>query len=140
MFNWKSTSFVSNLILRVSVGISMILIGIAEYRDFAPFVANVTDGLGFLSAFGTVWAYIMPALLVFGGGMLAIGRYSLITAWAGGVAIGLIPIGLLLKTIMTGSPLPDILTAVYPMLIWFIAFYLAVNPFPDDAPMETSEK
>ncbi len=134
MFNWKSTSFVSNLILRVSVGISMILIGIAVYRDFAPFMANVTDGLGFLSVFGTVWSYIMPALLIFGGGMLAVGRYSLVTAWAGGVAIGLIPIGLLLKTIMTGSPLPDILIAIYPMLIWLIAFHLAVNQFPDDVP------
>lgn len=140
MFNWKSSAFVSNLILRVSLGLTMILIGIAQYRDFAPFVANVTDGLGFLSAFGTVWSYLLPALLVFGGGMLAVGRYTLVTAWVGGVAIGSIPLGLILKTVMTGLPLPDMLNAIYPMLIWFIAFYLAVNQFPDQVPMEVEEK
>ncbi len=139
MFNPKSTSSVSNLLLRVSIGVSMIFIGIAQYRDFAPFVANVTDGLGFLSAAGTVWSYFLPALLIFGGGMLTVGRYSFVTAWAGGIAIGSIPIGLLLKTVMSGSPLPDILTAIYPMLIWFIAFYLALNPFPDDMPMSEEE-
>lgn len=133
---WKSTAFVSNLLLRVSVGVSMTLVGAAQYRDFAPFVANVTDGLGALSILGTIWAYLLPALLVFGGAMLAIGRYSFITAWVGGIAIGSIPVGFLLKTVMTGLPLPDMLEATYPILIWLIAFTLALNPFPDQAAPE----
>ncbi len=128
---WQSVSIVSNLTLRVSIGISMMLIGISEYRDFAPFVANVTDGLGWLSPLGMVWAYLLPALLIFGGGMLAIGRYPYVAAWMGGIALGSIPVGLLLKTVMTGSPLPDTLMAAYPSVVWLVAFYLSLNAFPD---------
>ena len=136
--HWTSTAAVSNLILRVSVGVTMALIGISEYRDFAPFVLSVTDGLGWMSFPGTVLAYILPALLIFGGGMLAIGRYSFITAWAGGIALGIIPVGLVLRTVMTGSPLPDMLTAAYPPVVWFIALFLAVNAFPDESGAETA--
>ncbi len=129
--NWKSTAFVSNFLLRISVGVTVTLIGVAEYRDFAPFVANVTDGLGALSFLGTVWAYLLPALLVFGGAMLAIGRYSFVTAWILGIAIGSVPLGLILKTIMRGLPLPGMMDAAAPMLLWMIVVYLALNPFPE---------
>lgn len=129
--HWTSASAASNLILRVSVGVTMVLIGISEYRDFAPFVFSVTDGLGWMSGVGTVFAYIMPALLIFGGGMLAVGRYAFVAAWAGGIALGIIPVALVLKTVMTGSPLPNMLTAAYPPVVWIIAFYLALNAFPE---------
>ncbi len=137
---WQSSSIVSNSILRVSIGISMVLIGISEYRDFAPFLANVTDGLGWMTFPATLWGYILPALLIFGGGMLAAGRYSFVAAWVGGVALGSIPVGLLLKTVMTGSPLPDTLMAAYPSVVWLVAFYLAMNAFPEQETEESSEK
>lgn len=129
--NWKSPSATSNLILRVSLGLTMVLIGASAYRDFAPFVANLTDGLGFLSAFGYVWAFLLPALLIFGGGMLAIGRYSYVAALTGGLALGSVPVGLMLKNVMTGVPLPDMMAAAYPTVVWMIAFYLAINALPD---------
>jgi hypothetical protein len=131
MVNWRSTSETSSLILRVPVGITMVLIGISAYRDFAPFVANVTDGLGFLSPFGTVWAFLLPALLIFGGGFLTIGRYGYIAALTGGTALATIPIGLLLKNTITGVSLPDMLAASYPSMVWIVAFYLALNRMPD---------
>lgn len=137
---FQSTSIVSNSILRVSIGISMVLIGISEYRDFAPFLANVTDGLGWMSFPATLWGYILPALLIFGGGLLAAGRYSFVAAWTGGIALGSIPIGLLLKTVMTGSPLPDTLMAAYPSVVWLMAFYLAMNPFPDQESEEADAR
>lgn len=140
--NWKSTSQTSNLVLRITMGLTMVLIGISAYRDFAPFVANVTDGLSILSAFGTVWAYLLPALLIFGGGMLTIGRYSYIAALSGGLALGSVPVGLMLKNIMSGAPLPDMMAAAYPTIVWLIAFYLALNPLPEAEPVmagETSE-
>lgn len=133
--NWKSVSQTSNLVLRITMGLTMVLIGISAYRDFAPFVANVTDGLSVLSAFGTVWSYLLPALLIFGGGMLAIGRYSYIAALSGGVALGSVPIGLMLKNIMSGAPLPDMMGAAYPTIVWLIAFYLALNTLPEVEPM-----
>ncbi len=128
---YKSVPFVSCMLLRIAVGACLVLIGIAQYRDFAPFVANVTDGLGMLSFVGYAWAFLLPALLVFGGGMLAIGRYSYLAAWTGGIALGSIPVGLILKTVMTGLPLPDMLKEAYPSVVWLIAFYLAVNMQPD---------
>ncbi len=137
--HWTSASAVSNLILRVSVGVTMLLIGISEYRDFAPFLASVTDGLGWMSSVVTVFAYMLPALLIFGGGLLAIGRYSFVAAWTGGIALGLVPVGLVLKTVMTGSPLPDMLTAAYPPVVWLIAFYLALNAFPEEETTQESE-
>jgi hypothetical protein len=136
---YKSVPFVSCTLLRISVGVCMVLIGIAAYRDFAPFVANVTDGLGPLSLFGYFWAFFLPALLVFGGGMLAVGRYSYIAAWVGGIALGSIPLGLILKTVMTGLPLPDMIKEAYPSIVWLVAFYLAVNMPPDFEEMMKSE-
>lgn len=129
--NWKSVSQTSSLVLRVSLGITMVLIGISAYRDFAPFVANVTDGLGIFSAFGTLWSYFLPAFLIFGGGLLAVGRYQYIAALTGGVGLGSVPAGLMLKNIMSGVPLPDMMTAAYPTIVWLIAFYLALNAFPE---------
>ncbi len=140
-FNFKSTPLVSSMLLRIAVGLCLVLIGIAEYRDFAPFVANATDGLGPLQIVGTIWAYILPALLIFGGGMLAVGRYTFIAAWVGGIALGSIPVGLILKTVMTGLPLPEMLEEAYPSIVWLIAFYLAVNTQPDfDAMMSAQEE
>lgn len=138
--NWKSASETSNLVLRVPLGIAMILIGASAYRDFAPFVANITDGLGWASSFGYVWAFILPALMIFGGGMLAIGRYAYVAALTGGIALGSVPVGLILKNIITGVPLPDMMAASYPTLVWMVAFYLALNPFPDTSPVEQTEE
>ena len=109
----------------------MLLMGIAAFRNFAPFSALVTDDLGSLSFLGTVWAYLLPALLIFGGSMLAIGRYSSIAAITGGIAFGSVPVGLMLKNTFGGAPLPDVAAAAYPAIIWLVAFYLASNPFPD---------
>ena len=135
--NWKSASQTSSLVLRVSLGLTMVFIGISAYRDFAPFAANVTDGLGFFSAFGTLWSYFLPAFLIFGGGFLAIGRYQYIAALTGGVGLGTVPVGLMLKNIMSGTPLPDMMTAAYPTIVWMIAFYLAINAFPDTTPPDS---
>lgn len=138
--NWKSASQTSNLVLRVPLGLAMVMIGASGYRDFAPFVANVTDGLGWASSFGYVWAFILPALMIFGGGLLAVGRYSFIAALTGGVALGSVPVGLILKNIITGVPLPDMMAASYPTIVWIVAFYLALNPFPDSTPPEETEE
>lgn len=129
--NWKSTSQVSSLALRVPIGLTMVMIGISAYREFAPFVANVTEGLAWVSAFGTVWAYLLPASLIFGGGLLALGRYSYVAGIAGGLGLGSVPVGLILKNIISGVPLPDMMAAAYPSILWIVAFYLALNKFPE---------
>ena len=117
----------------------MVLIGIAEYRDFAPFVANVTDGLGALSLLGTMWAYVLPALFIFGGAMLMVGRYPHVTAWIGGMAFASIPAGMLFKTLMTGIPLPDMLAAAFPSLVWMLAFTFAICAQPENTQSQEQE-
>lgn len=139
--NWKSTPQTSHLILRVPIGLSLVFIGISAYRDFAPFVANVTDSLGPVSSFGYVWAFLLPALMIFGGGLLCVGRYSFVAVLTGGTALASIPIGLILKNIIGGLPLPDMMSAAYPSIVWLMAFYLAVNTWPEmEAPEESDDK
>lgn len=139
MINWKSSDQVSSLFFRAPLGLSMVLIGVSAYRDFAPFVANVTDSIGFLSPLAYAWAFVLPALLIFGGALLTIGRYSWLTAILGGLALGSVPVGLILKNIFTGVPLPDMMAASYPIIVWLIAFYFAVRSVPDDPPSEVIE-
>ncbi|MBP9773961.1 MAG: hypothetical protein KBD00_05055 [Candidatus Peribacteraceae bacterium] len=122
-----STPWVINFIIRISLGACMIMVGIAMYREFQPFEASVVDGMGFLRIHGTIWAYAMPALLIVGGGLLMYGKGMFITAWVGGIALCSVPVGLLLKTILSGHPLPDILTALYPYFLWIILFWIGVN-------------
>jgi hypothetical protein len=118
----------------------MVFIGISAYRDFAPFVANVTDSLGWVSSFGYVWAFLLPALMIFGGGLLCIGRYSYVAILTGGVALASIPVGMVLKNIIGGLPLPDVVSASYPFIVWLVAFYLAANKWPEmDMPSEPEE-
>ncbi len=118
----------------------MLLIGISLYRDFAPFWGNVTVGLGRAETFGTIWAYILPGLFIFSGGMMIIGRYSFIPAWTAGIALGSIPVGMSLKTLMTNFPLPDVLEFVSPMFVWLLVYYACVNMrLPDPPPPEEDE-
>lgn len=129
---YRSASFVSHLCLRVSLGLSLLLIGISLYRDFAPFWGNVTVGLGNAQIIGSMWAYILPALLIFSGGMLIIGRYSFITAWSAGLGLGSIPVGMSLKTLMSNFPLPEVIEFVSPMFIWMLVYFACVNmPQPE---------
>ena len=121
-----------NFALRLALGVTMVCIGISAYRDFAPFVAIVTDGLGAIGFLGYAWALILPALLIFGGVFLVIGRYLVLAAWTGGLALASVPIGLVLKTVMTGLPLPDMLTASYPVFVWLLAFVIALKTAPEE--------
>ncbi|MDD5055245.1 MAG: hypothetical protein PHZ00_03165 [Candidatus Peribacteraceae bacterium] len=121
-----------NFTLRLSLGVTMAFIGITAYRDFVPFVELVTDGLGGITFLGYVWAFFLPALLIFGGVFLVIGRYLVLAAWTGGLALASVPIGMVLKTVMTGLPLPDMLAASYPVIVWLLAFVIALKTAPDE--------
>lgn len=121
-----------NFTLRLALGVTMVCIGISAYRDFTPFVAIVTDGLGPVAFLGYVWAFLLPALLIFGGVFLVIGRYLQLAAWTGGIALASVPVGMVLKTVMTDLPLPDMLTASYPAFVWLLAFVLALQTAPDE--------
>lgn len=137
---YKSASFVSHLCLRLSLGLSLLFIGASLYRDFAPFWGNITLGLERLQLLGTIWAYVLPALLIFSGGMLIVGRYSFITAWTAGIGLGSIPVGMSLKVLMSNFPLPEVVDFVSPMFIWMLVYYACVNmPLPELAKEDEEE-
>lgn len=114
--------------LRASLGGTLVLIGISAYRNFSAFVANVSDGLGPIMILVVPWSFILPGLLIVGGSLLILGRYQWVAAWMCGLSVGTIPVGLILKTVLTGLPLPDMMAAGYPSIIWIVGLYLAFSP------------
>ena len=115
------------MVLRVSFGLSILFIGIAHYRTLPLFVTMVSDGLGSLSALGTLWAYILPALLIVGGGLLAINMYHEIAVWCGAIALGSIPAGVFLKPLLSEFALLDAMPAAMNAFIWILVFVAVVK-------------
>ncbi len=137
---YKSPTWILNFSLRASLGVTLVIFGISFYRDFAPFHANVTDGLGGIEFLGTLWTYLLPALFIFAGGLLLIGRYAFITAWIAGIALGSIPVGMALKVLMTNYPLEGALTFIYPIFIWLLVLHLAIKESPPPEPKRDDEE
>ncbi len=123
----KSPKCAMKLVLRVTFGLSLLLVGIAHYMTLSMFQSMVSDGLGPLAFLGTLWAYILPALMIVGGALFVIGMYYDIATWASGIALGSIPIGMLLKPVLSGVALPDVMGMANNALIWIIVYALVVK-------------
>mgnify|MGYP000963345839 FL=1 len=131
--------WIVNFTLRLSVGLSLLIVGMTQYRDFEPFKASALDGIGGLWSLGLVWTFLLPGLLILSGSLLVYGRAMFITAWMGGLALGSVPVGLLLKSLMSGQPLPDTLMAATLYLPWLLLFFFAVS-VPDIPPPAEGEE
>lgn len=95
---------------------------------FEGFKGMTVDGLPpYLEIPATLWAYVLPALMIIGGGMVVVGRYMPIATWIVGIALGSIPVGMLLKPVLTGVSLSDIMPMVIDSFIWMILFVLVVK-------------
>jgi hypothetical protein len=123
----KSAKGIAALCLRVSFGLSLLFVGIAHYMNLSMFTGMVRDGLGALSVFGTLWAYVLPALMIVGGALFVVNRYREIGTWAAGVALGSIPAGMLLKSVVSGASLADTMPAAINAFVWLIVFGLVVK-------------
>ncbi|PIR53423.1 hypothetical protein COU76_01240 [Candidatus Peregrinibacteria bacterium CG10_big_fil_rev_8_21_14_0_10_49_10] len=115
------------LLLRISFGLSLLFVGLTHYMTMGAFKGMTMDGLGALEPLGALWAYILPALMIVGGALLTIGMYTEVAVWASGVALGSIPIGMLLKPVVGGVPLPNVMPAVINAFIWIIVLVLVVK-------------
>jgi len=118
---------IASLLLRLGFGISLLLVGLIHYMTFEPFKGMTAEGLGALEPLGTLWAFILPALMIVGGALLAIGKYKDIGAWCAGIALGSIPVGMLLKPVLSGVALPDVMPAAINAFIWLIVYALVVQ-------------
>ncbi len=123
----KSPKCSAKLLLRVSFGVSLLLVGITHYMTLTMFVGMVSDGLGPLSMLGTVWAYVLPALMIVGGALFAVGMYYEIATWTAGLALCSIPVGMLLKPVLSGVGLPDVMPAAVNAWLWIIIFFFVVK-------------
>jgi len=123
----SSPKGVAALALRLSFGISLVLVGINHYMTMSGFSLMVTDGLGPIAFLGTLWAYVLPALMIVGGALFAIGMYLDIAAWAAGLALGSIPVGMLLKPVLTGVSLGDMMPVAVNTFVWILIYYFVVK-------------
>lgn len=125
----KSPKKIVAMALRYSLGLSLLFIGIIHYMDLANFTGMVTVGLGALEPLGVVWAYVLPALQIVAGALLVLGMMKEVAAWAGGIALGSIPAGLLLKPILSGgeiSPI-EVMPLVADTFIWLFVLYFVIK-------------
>ena len=125
--DFKNPKDAMKLIVRVSFGLSLLLVGISHYMTFDMFTGMVTDGLGALTILGTLWAYVLPALMIVGGALFAIGMFTEVAAWSAGIALGSIPVGMLLKPVLGAVPLPDMMPAAINALVWLLVYIFVVK-------------
>jgi uncharacterized membrane protein YphA (DoxX/SURF4 family) len=116
-----------SLLLRLSFGLSLLLVGVAHYMGLQGFTLMVSDGLGPLTPLGMLAAYILPALMIVGGGLLVLGMYTDVAVWASGIALAVIPVGVLLKPVLSGVSLADIMPAVINTYIWLLVWAFVVK-------------
>lgn len=107
---------------RVSFGLSFLFVGISHYMSLSDFRAMVADGLGPITLLGSLWAYILPALMIVGGALLVADQRRDIESWATSLALGSIPAGMLLKSIIGGVSLADTMPAAINAFVWILVY------------------
>lgn len=125
--DFKSPKSAAALVLRVSFGLSLLLVGVSHYMTMPMFKGMVMEGLGPLTPLGGIWALVLPLLMIVGGALLTVGMYTHIGAWAAGIALGSIPVGVLLKSILGGVPLPDVMPAANNTWLWLLVYVFVVK-------------
>lgn len=115
------------MLLRITVGLSLAMIGLAHYLDFTAFTQMAEGGLGSLTVIGTIGAYVIPALEIVAGLWFAIDAKNM---WAGklvGLTFLLICVGLLLKPLFGSATLTDVMPMVQGTLVWALVAAVAVS-------------
>jgi len=114
--------------LRIGFGVTLALYGAAHYKDFTAFSGMTTAGFtGVLASLATLWAYVLPLLMIVGGLSLAIPYRRDIGAWCGGVALASIAIGMSLKAVLGTQTLMDVGGTVSNTLVWLLIYLFAVK-------------
>ncbi|HLD08397.1 MAG TPA: hypothetical protein VJB60_05020 [Candidatus Peribacterales bacterium] len=118
----------AKILLRVSFGVALALVGVNHYMTISTFAPFVAGGLGPIDGLGTLWAYILPALMIVGGALLAAGYREDIGVYASGVALASIVIGMLLKPVF-GDPasLGTVMPAVNDAFLWLLVYFFVVK-------------
>lgn len=121
--------WISRSVVRVGFGLALLFAGISHYRDASGFAMSVGNGLGpdWLVGIGTVWGYILPALMIVGGLSLALGLFTKTGVYAAGIALASIPAGLMLKSAVSGISLGDTMPPAMNAFVWILIFLVAAK-------------
>lgn len=123
----SSSKGVAKSLARVSFGFTLLLTGVAYYMKMESFASLMNEGFaGTQVAFlGPVMSYALPALMIIGGFLYTVGFLMTIGAWVTGIALGLFPVLMMLKAVVSPQIDP---TSVMPFVIygmaWLIIFQL----------------
>ncbi len=132
-FRLSDPKVAASTLLRVCFGFSSMFVGLTHsfdlstsYAEPGAFTVMVADGLGPLAFFGVIWSYFYPALLIIGGALFVIGRYRSVATWMSGLALASIPVGMLLKPIISGIALDEMMPPATTAFIWLIVYAFVV--------------
>ncbi len=120
----------SKLALRLAFGLSLALIGLSHYMMAAQFAGMTAAGIETVPVLGTlamIWGYVLPALEILGGLSLALGLFRGIGSLLAGIALASIPVGLLLKAVVSGAMTPETGTWVVNTFIWMLVYVKVVK-------------
>ena len=118
----KDAKGVSAWVLRSAFGLALVFIGVKHLMTVDSFAGFVAQDLGVLSPLGELWAYIYSILLVVGGVLFVLDIHRDKAAWAAGVALGSIVVGMLLKPLLGGVELGSVMPAVHNTWIWLLVY------------------
>lgn len=110
-------------IVRVGFGLALAFVGFAHYQD-PTFAESVGRGLNSLESLGMIWGYVLPALFILGGLLLAFGIYRKFATAVTAIALVSIPAGLMLKSAIGGISLSDTMPPAMNALVWIAVFLL----------------
>ncbi len=112
---------------RISFGVSLLLVGLIHYMTLDGFKGMSSDGLGALEPLGNLWAYILPGLMIVGGALVALGMFMEVSAWLVGIALGSIPVGMLLKPVLSAVTLGEMMPMAINAFIWMLVAFLVIK-------------
>ena len=118
----KDAKGVSTWVLRSAFGLALVFIGVKHLMTVDSFAGFVAQDLGILSPLGELWAYIYAILLVVGGVLFVLDIHREKAAWAAGIALGSIVVGMLLKPLLGGVELGSVMPAVHNTWIWLLVY------------------
>ena len=122
---------VAKSVVRVGFGLALALVGVAHYMDAHTFAEAVGRGLEYpwLENAGMVWGYLLPGLMIVGGILIAIGYMPAVGSLVAGVALVSIPVGLMLKSVLSGLSLNDTMPPAMNAIVWVLFYVAAVRGF-----------
>ncbi len=123
----SSPKATARMLVRISFGLSLLFVGMTHYMDFDSYSLMVSDGLGPLAMLGTVWSYVMPALMIVGGALFVIGVFRSVAVWTSGIALASIPAGMLLKPVLSGVGLDETMPPALTAFVWLLVFLMVAK-------------